>query len=37
MMLVIVLINLLGGFVASPDTSGIAYLAHIGGLVAGWL
>jgi membrane associated rhomboid family serine protease len=36
LMLLVVLMNLLGGISASPG-SGIAYLAHLGGLGAGWL
>lgn len=36
LMVLVVLANLLGGVTASPE-SGIAYLAHLGGLGAGWL
>lgn len=36
LMVLVVLTNLLGGITATPD-SGIAYLAHLGGLGAGWL
>jgi len=36
-MLIVVAINLLGGMVQTPEAGGIAYLAHIGGLGAGWL
>lgn len=36
LMVLVVLMNLLGGMSTSPD-SGIAYLAHLGGLGAGWL
>lgn len=37
LMVLVVLMNLLGGISASPDSNGIAYLAHLGGLGAGWL
>lgn len=30
-------INLVGGIAASDSRSGVAYLAHLGGLTAGWL
>jgi membrane associated rhomboid family serine protease len=36
LMVLVVLMNLVGGITSSP-TSGIAYLAHLGGLGAGWL
>jgi membrane associated rhomboid family serine protease len=36
LMVLVVLVNLLGGILASPE-NGIAYLAHLGGLGAGWL
>lgn len=36
-MLLVVGINLLGGAVQTPEAGGIAYLAHIGGVAAGWL
>ncbi len=37
LMVLVVLMNLLGGISASPDGNGIAYLAHLGGLAAGGL
>jgi hypothetical protein len=36
LMVLVVLMNLLGGFASMPDT-GTAYLAHLGGLGAAWL
>jgi hypothetical protein len=36
LMVLVVLTNLLGGISATPD-GGVAYLAHLGGLGAGWL
>ena len=36
LMVLVVLMNLLGGISSSPG-SGVAYLAHLGGLAAGWL
>jgi membrane associated rhomboid family serine protease len=36
LMVLVVLTNILGGITATPD-SGVAYLAHLGGLGAGWL
>ena len=36
LMVLVVLMNLLGGITATPD-GGVAYLAHLGGLGAGWL
>jgi membrane associated rhomboid family serine protease len=36
LMVLVVLMNLLGGIASMPD-GGIAYLAHLGGLGAGWL
>lgn len=36
LMVLVVLTNLLGGITATPD-GGVAYLAHLGGLGAGWL
>jgi len=36
LMVLVVLMNLLGGMSVLPD-SGVAYLAHLGGLGAGWL
>ncbi|MBA4072477.1 MAG: hypothetical protein C0497_11665 [Gemmatimonas sp.] len=36
LMVVVVVMNLLGGMASMPD-SGIAYLAHLGGLGAAWL
>jgi len=35
-MVLVMFMNVLGGFAALPD-SGVAYLAHLGGLGAGWL
>ena len=36
LVVLVVVMNLLGGF-ASVPASGVTYLAHLGGLVAGWL
>lgn len=36
LMVLVVLTNLVGGMTATPD-GGVAYLAHLGGLGAGWL
>jgi membrane associated rhomboid family serine protease len=36
LMVLVVLMNLLGGIASMPD-SGLAYMAHLGGLGAGWL
>jgi membrane associated rhomboid family serine protease len=37
LMVLVVATNVLGGISASPASDGVAYLAHLGGIGAGWL